>query len=213
MKYGKKVRRRYELLDKLFDSVFWSTGMGDGNSWSNIFWNRKDLVKNAGLNANNEKVIQKAYRQMKENLNLNRDQMYLEGYKDGMSNQEMDQEISGIVRINRFVLNDDTPNPSLTDIEHKWQIDGTIQNGMYGQLIPEFQKIFDTYDEAVKVVNTFIDSRCASVDQVVKLSDYGFDCHFENGATALIVIYPIGSEEVIKKLREQVRKQSKKQFY
>lgn len=193
---------RYDLLDKFFDSVFWSTGMPDGSSWSNIFWSRNDLVRYSGLNVDDKRTVQWAYHQMKDNFDLNRDQMYLYGYKDGLSNKEIDREVSSAVRINRFILNDNTINPSLSDVNHLWQIDGNLDCGhlVNVKLILDFDGHFNTYSEAKKAVELCFDRCHKTVDRLIKFSDYGLCYFFDDGTKALIAIYPIANDEEIKEL-------------
>ena len=202
-KKNSKNNRKYDILTKLFESVFWSSGMADGSSWSNIFWSRKNLIEYAGLNPNSNKVVQNAYRHMKYDFDLDRDQMYLYGYKDAMPNHEIQTEVAKLTRLRRYVLNDNTKNPSLNDTDHCWEVDCEVHSGCSYFVPPEFNNQFDAYDDAKSAVEQFIHKERDKIIKSFEFSDYARMYELVDGGYLLIVIYPLADEQIIEKLREE----------
>lgn len=146
----------YDALKKFVDSVQWSCLMADGSDWSNIFWDRKTLIEHAGLDINDQRVLQTAYRKIKDCFEDNLDQMYLYGYKDNMSQSEIEQEVGHTSKLRRFVLNDQTGNPALEETHSLWRIDGSLHSGWSTRLLPEFNNLFDTFDDAKQAFKKFV---------------------------------------------------------
>lgn len=186
-----------DALRKLVDSVQWSCLMADGSDWSNIFWNRKTLIEYAGFDINDQRALQTAYRKIKDYFQDNRDQMYLYGYKDNMPQSEIEQEVGHTSKLRRFVLNAQTGNPVLEETHSLWRIDGSVSSGWSTRSLPEFNNLFDTFNDAKQAFKKFVSDNQANIVKEFKLSDYAFGYNFKTGERALIVIYPLGNEKLI----------------
>lgn len=202
---------RYDILDKLFESVIWSSGRADGSSWSNIFWSREDLMRYAGLNPDHDGVKKKAFRQMKDQFETDCDQMYLYGFKDGMPQGEIEHEVGETSRKNKYVLSDIKPNPVLADVDHKWEIDAEVYENSYkSSRINELFNYYETYKQARQAINDYLVEKHPHEMHAIKYSDYAYKYDFADGSYALIVIYPIANEKYVEKEMDDWKKNHSK---
>lgn len=199
--YTIKDTMQDDALDKLIDSVCWSTGMSDGSSWSNIFWNFESLLKYAGFDLADQQLVQHQRGRLRNHLNDVADQMALYAYKDATPDREAEKEIKHNLRNDRRVLNAQDDLPKLADVKHFWQIDGRRNRKQMLENIPEFNSEFKSADDARNVIENYIGQHRNEVVEENRLSEYVYTYQFNDKSWLVAVLYPIADHRFIGELQ------------